>query len=427
MELLILGLNHHTAPLSLREKVAYGPEELTDAIGKIRSSLSSPEKGGIAEAAILSTCNRTELFCAAEDPAAARTALHHFLAEQKSVPLAELEEHLYCLQQEEAVRHAFRVASGMDSMVLGETQIVGQMKNAEKHARSCGGLGLYLNYLFQKTFAVAKEVRTSTEIGSKSISLAAAAVRVAGRIYGDLSNTKVLFVGAGEMIELCAAHFCAQSPKQVTVANRTVERAQALASTINADAIKLADLPEAIANYDIVVSCTASSLPIIGLGMVQRAIRRRRHRPMFMVDLAVPRDIEDEVSKLDDVYLYTIDDLGEVVQTGLKGRQEAVSKADLLINERIKEFHIWMLGRGSVPHIQSLKERAESLRVQELERAKKALARGDDPKEILDHLSVSLMNKFIHDPLTALRNNQHSSDEDHRKLQALLDHFYHGR
>ncbi len=429
MKLLILGLNHHTAPLSLREKVSFGPTELADAINIIRATLSPMDKGGVQETAILSTCNRTEIYCSAQDASTAKIALQHFLSEYKKVPLAELEEHLYVLVQEEAARHAFRVASGLDSMVLGETQIVGQMKKAEKEARACGGLGLYLNYLFQKTFAVAKEVRTSTEIGSRSVSLAAAAVRVANKIFGDISDSKVLFVGAGEMIELCAAHFCAQAPKSVTVANRTIERAQALASTINANSIQLSDLPENLADYDIVVSCTASSLPIIGLGMVQRAIRKRRHKPMFMVDLAVPRDIEDEVSTLDDVYVYTVDDLGKVVQTGIKGRQEAVSKAEILIEDRVGEFHVWMLARDSVPHIQTMKERADSLRLMEVNKAKKALARGDNPEDVVEHLSASLMKKFLHDPISTLRNNQSLSDEDYGKVLTLLEQFYlyHGR
>ncbi len=427
MKILILGLNHHTAPLSLREKVAFGPTELADTINTIRATLSSPQMGGIQECAILSTCNRTEIFCAVEDENAACNSLHHFISELKGVPLAELEEHLYCLQQEDAMRHAFRVASGLDSMVLGETQIVGQMKKAEKEARNCGGLGLYLNYLFQKTFAVAKEVRSSTEIGSRSISLAAAAVRVANRIFGNISNSKVLFVGAGEMIELCAAHFCAQAPKEVSVANRTIERAEALAKTINATSLKLADLPQRLPDYDIVVSCTASSLPIIGLGMVQRAVKKRRHKPMFLVDLAVPRDIEDEVSSLEDVYVYTVDDLGKVVESGMKSRQEAVTKADLLIDERIKEFHLWMLARNSVPHIRNMMERAEGLRMAELQKAKRSLSRGEDPEDVLEHLSTSLMKKFLHDPLSHLRNTHSLPDEEHAKVLQMLDHFYQGR
>lgn len=428
MNLLILGLNHNTAPLSLRERVSYGPDELEDTLNMMRAMLSPSDKGGLSEVAILSTCNRTEIYCAANDADLISSSLQHFIAEQKQIRLQELEEHLYIYKGEEAARHAFRVASGLDSMVLGETQIVGQIKKAEKIARETNSLGLYLNYLFQKTFSVAKEVRSTTEIGTRSISLAAAAVRVANRIFGTLSDSKVLFVGAGEMIELCAAHFCAQNPKQVTVANRTLERAEALASQINADAIKLGDLSEALSDYDIVVSCTASSLPIIGLGMAQRAIKKRRHKPMFMVDLAVPRDIETEISKLEDVYVYTVDDLGKVVQSGIRGRQEAVKAAEILIQDRVNEFHIWMLARNSVPQILSLKEKAENLRQKELHKAQKAIIRGEDPQKILDSMSKALMNKYIHDPLTALRNNHSLPDDDYEKILRLFDKFflYHG-
>ena len=428
MNLLILGLNHNTAPLSLREKVSYGPDELKDSINMIRAMLSPQDKGGISEAAILSTCNRTEIYCAAQDPEKAARSLREFIAEQKQVQLAELEEHLYLYIGEEAARHAFRVASGLDSMVLGETQIVGQIKKAEKTAQEARSLGLHLHHLFQKTFSVAKEVRSTTEIGTRSISLAAAAVRVANRIFGNISDSNILFVGAGEMIELCAAHFCAQNPKKVTVANRTVERAQALADQIGADAIKLSDMPEVMADYDIVVSCTASSLPIIGLGMAQRAIKKRRHHPMFMVDLAVPRDIEAEISNLDDIYVYTVDDLGKVVQAGIKGRQEAVKAAEVLIQERVNEFHVWISARNSVPQIISLKEKAEALREREIKKARRALAKGEDPEKVLEHMSKSLMNKFIHDPLTTLRNNQSLPDEDYQKVLDLLQNFflYHG-
>lgn len=424
MNLLILGLNHNTAPLSLRERVAYGPEDLDTAIKSILLRLGSAEFGSIKEAAILSTCNRTEIYCAAENVELASTSLQNYLAQTKAINITELEEHLYTLTGEQAVKHAFRVASGLDSMVLGETQIVGQMKKAVKTAGLAGGLGLYLHYLFQKTFAVAKEVRSSTEIGAHSISMAAAAVRVANRIFGDLKNSSILFVGAGEMIELCAAHFCAQSPKKVSVANRTLARAQDLADSINGKPMKLSELPDSLHEYDIVVSCTASTLPIIGLGMVQRAIKQRRYKPLFMVDLAVPRDIETEVANLDEVYVYTVDDLGKVVQSGMEGRQAAVLVAEELIGRRIQEFHLWLLARNSVPHIKTLQERAEYLRNMELTKAKKALAKGQNPEEVLESMSQALMKKYNHDLLLTLRNSQSLSDEDYDKVVHLLDNFY---
>ncbi len=425
MNLLILGLNHTTAPLSLREKLAFGPEELESSINMIRAMFGAPACGGIKEVAILSTCNRTEIYCAAEEPSAAFRYLQDFLVQSKHVSLTELEEQLYFLVQDDAIRHAFRVASGLDSMVLGETQIVGQMKKAVKTASHAGGLGLFLNQLFQKTYAVAKEVRSSTEIGAHSISLAAAAVRVANRIFGSLSESNILFIGAGEMIELCAAHFGAQNPQKVTVANRTVARAQALADQVGANAVSLAELPEILHNYDVVVSCTASTLPILGLGMVQSAVKKRRYRPIFMVDLAVPRDIEQEVSSLDEVYVYTVDDLGKVVQSGMEGRKAAVALAEELIAKRVEEFKNWFSSRESVPQILLLQKRADDLRMMELEKAKKALHKGESVENVLETMSKGLMKKYIHDPLTVMRNTQSLSEEDYEKVLDLLQRFYH--
>lgn len=424
MNLLALGLNHNTAPLALREKVSFGPDEIEDSLNLIRSMLGTPAKGGVQEVAILSTCNRTEIYCAAENADLAAQSLLEFLASQKGVKESELEEHLYKLVQEDAIQHAFRVASGLDSMVLGETQIVGQMKKAEKIAREAGSLNLYLNYLFQKTWQVAKEVRSTTEIGAHSISMAAAAVRVANRIFGDLNDCNILYVGAGEMIELCTAHFGAQNPKKVTVANRTEARAAALAETIGGNPVRLSEVPNIIADYDIVVSCTASSLPIIGLGMIQGAIKKRRFKPMFIVDLAVPRDVEKEVSELDDVYVYTVDDLGKVVQSGIKERQAAVAQAEAVIEKRIGEFHLWMQARNSVPLIKELQERAEELRQIEFTKAVRALQRGENAEHVVEQLSHSLVNKFMHDSIATLRNNQKMPDEDYNKAAQLLSGFY---
>ncbi len=425
MRLLALGLNHTTAPLAVRERVAFVPEEVTETIGLLRDKLARPAHGEIVEAAIVSTCNRTEFYCAANDPEQAQHALQAFVAAEKKLDLGEFRKHTYVLPQAQAVRHAFRVASGLDSMVLGEPQILGQMKQAEKLARGAGGLGLMLNHLFQRTFAVAKEVRSTTEIGAHSVSMAAAAVRVAQRIFGDLKNENILFVGAGEMIELCATHFAAQNPKSITVANRTLERAETLAHRFHAKAIKLADLPEAIPHYDIIVSCTASTLPIIGLGMVERAVKSRRHKPMYIVDLAVPRDVEPEVARLDDVYVYTVDDLGRVVQSGVEGRQAAVSQAEAIIETRVRDFESWLHARASVPLIQGLRERADALRNAELERARKLLARGDSPELVMEALAQALTNKFLHDPMAALRNSDAEDSAERERIAALLGRFYH--
>ena len=422
MQLLTLGLNHTTAPLAVRERVAFVPEEVGLTIGRLRERLSQPSGGRVSEAAIVSTCNRTELYCAADEPERAQQALQEFVAAEKQLSLDELQRHTYVLPQASAVRHAFRVASGLDSMVLGEPQILGQMKQAERLARSAGGLGLMLNHLFQRTFAVAKEVRTTTEIGTQSVSMAAAAVRVAQRIFGNLGGENILFVGAGEMIELTATHFAAQHPKSITVANRTQERAQALAHRFHANAIKLAELPDTIAHFDIVVSCTASSLPIIGLGMIERAIKSRRRKPMFIVDLAVPRDVEPEVSRLDDVYVHTVDDLGRIVQSGSESRQAAVAQAEAIIESRVRDFEEWIKARRAVPVIQDLRTRADALRRRELDRALKQLARGDAPEAVIEQLSQALTNKFLHGPMSTLRD---AGDEaEAARVQALLARFY---
>ena len=434
MHLLAVGLNHTTAPLSLREKIAFPPDQLGRAVASARSWFSRTDSlHGSDEAAILSTCNRTELYAAghvAGDPVtpervtSAIDATTHFLADYHHLPYAELRPYLYTLPQDHAVRHAFRVASGLDSMVLGEPQILGQMKDAVRQADAAGGLGTCLHQMFQRTFAVAKEIRTSTEIGAHSVSMAAAAVRLSQRIFDKVSEQHVLLIGAGEMIELCATHFAAHDPKSLTIANRTLERGQALAQRFDGRAIRLAELPELLSGFDIVISSTASSLPIIGLGMVERAIKSRRHKPMFMVDLAVPRDIESEVGRMDDVFLYTVDDLGSVVQTGLESRQAAVSQAEAIIDSRVRSFMQWIDSRTMVPVIQELHETSETIRMAELDRARRLLARGDDIDVVLEALSKGLTAKFLHGPQQALR---HAEGEERALLAALLPRLFRGR
>lgn len=426
MQFLAVGLNHTTAPLSLREKVAFPADQIGQAVASARAwfSRNAGANTGADEAAILSTCNRTELYVAnnlSGGVDAAIDATAHFLANYHRLPYAELRPYLYTLPQDNAVRHAFRVASGLDSMVLGEPQILGQMKDAVRQAEAAGGLGTYLHQMFQRTFAVAKEVRSTTAIGEQSVSMAAAAVRLSQRIFDTIAGQHVLFIGAGEMIELCATHFAAQNPKSLTIANRTLERGEQLAHRFNGRAIRLADLPEQLAKFDIVVSSTASSLPIIGLGLVERAIKARRHKPMFMVDLAVPRDIEAEVSRLDDVFLYTVDDLASVVQTGIENRQAAVAQAEAIIETRVQSFMHWVDARAVVPLIQDLHETSETMRLAELERARKLLARGEDIDTVLDALSRSLTAKFLHGPQQAL----HDADADERaRLAALLPQLF---
>ncbi|MFZ6746067.1 glutamyl-tRNA reductase [Undibacterium sp. JH2W] len=422
MQLSAVGLNHTTAPLSLREKVAFSPEQIAQAVVAARAWFG--RDGDMArhanEAAILSTCNRTELYAACKGDNAVDTAAH-FLADFHKLPYADLRPHLYTLPQDNAVRHAFRVASGLDSMVIGEPQILGQMKDAVRQAEAAGGLGTYLHQMFQRSFAVAKEVRTTTEIGAHSVSMAAAAVRLSQRIFDKIADQHVLFIGAGEMIELCATHFAAQNPKSLTIANRTLERGEALAHRFSGKAIRLADLPQQLAQFDIIVSCTASSLPIIGLGLVERVVKARKHRPIFMVDLAVPRDIEPEVAKLDDVFLYTVDDLGTVVQTGLESRQAAVAQAEAIIETRVQSFMHWVDGRAVVPVIQDLHESSEQLRLTELERARKMLARGDDIDAVLEALSKGITAKFLHGPQQALHQ---ASGDERARLATLLPQLF---
>ncbi len=394
MQLFALGLNHHTAPVAIREQVAFRPELLTQALGDLVRA--KPVK----EAAILSTCNRTELYFATEHPQHAAD----WFAEYHRVALQDLSPYLYTFPQRDAIRHVFRVASGLDSMVIGEPQILGQVKDAVRHAEQAGTLGSTLHKLFQRSFSVAKEVRSTTAIGANIVSMAAAAVHLSERIFESVRDQRVLFIGAGEMIELCAAHFCGEQPRKVTIANRTAARAEALAARFGADVIRLDQVAEVLAGYDIVVSCTGSPLPIIGLGMVERALKARRHRPMVMVDLAVPRDIEAEVAASGDVFLYTVDDLAKVVDSGLESRQAAVIQAEGIIDERVDGFLHWLDSRGTVPTIRALREHADALRRAELERASRLLARGEDPHKVLEALSQGLTNKLLHAPTRFLND-----------------------
>lgn len=427
MQLLCLGLNHTTAPLSVRERVAFGPEEIAPNLTAIRERLASPDAGGVTEAMILSTCNRTELYCAAQDAERAAERLTEFLSDTKAVSLTQLTPHLYRHVDGECARHLFRVVCGIDSMVLGETQIVGQFKKAVRAAREEKTLGVMLNHLFESAFATAKDVRSKTAIGSSSVSLAAAAVRLSMRLFGSLEKEHVLYVGAGEMIELCAAHFGAQNPASVTVANRSVDRGQALAARYNGTAIRLQDLPERIADFDIIVTCTASALPIIGLGMIERAVKARSHRPICIVDLAVPRDVEAEVSRLDDVYVYTMDELGAVVQSGKESRQAAVIEAEGIISLSVAAFNRWLTMRSVVPTIARLRDRAERIRCNELVLAKKELAAGKDPNDILDMLTKSLTKKLIHDPTVLLRNAEGLTDAEREHMTYVVGHFFEHR
>ena len=412
MQLYAFGLNHQTAPLAVREQVAFRPESMESALRDL------VENGAAKEAAILSTCNRMELYCNAAHPNHAIDWLAHY----HQLPRQELEPYLYTLPREQAIKHSFRVASGLDSMVLGEPQILGQMKQAVRMAEEAGTLGFLLHKLFQRTFSVAKDVRTQTEIGANLVSMAAAAVKLAERIFPSIAEQNVLFIGAGEMIELNAVHFAARNPKRITVANRTLERAQTLARRVNGHAITLTELPEHLAQHDIIVTCTGSPLPILGKGMVESALKARKHRPLFIVDLAVPRDVEAEVSELNDVFLYSVDDIAEVVKEGLGARQNAVKEAEIIINSGVSDFVHWMQSREVVPTIRALRDHADRNRRHEMDKALRLLAKGEHPEKVLESMSNALTNKFLHAPTHALNQVQ---GDDRANFLDVVHRLYH--
>ena len=393
MQLTAVGLNHQTAPLSIREKLAFTAASLPEAVRNLARSKAAKE------AVILSTCNRTELYCVGETE-----QIIEWLAQYHNLPAEEIRPYLYTLDNNETIRHAFRVACGLDSMVLGEPQILGQIKDAVRVAQEQESINTNLNALFQKTFAVAKEVRTDTAVGENSVSMASASVKLAEQIFPDIGDLNVLFIGAGEMIELVATYFAAKNPKLITVANRTLPRAQELCDKLglNAEPCLLTELPDILHEYDIVVSSTASQLPLVGKGMIERALRLRLNMPMFLLDLAVPRDIEAEVGELNDAYLYTVDDMMGIVQNGKEARQKAAAEAEAMVEEKVGEFVRLQQSRQSVPLIRALRDEGERARRQVLENAMKQLAKGASAEEVLERLSIQLTNKLLHSPTQTL-------------------------
>ncbi|EJU60227.1 TPA: glutamyl-tRNA reductase [Neisseria meningitidis] len=412
MQLTAVGLNHQTAPLSIREKLAFAAACLPEAVRNLARSNAA------TEAVILSTCNRTELYCVGDSEEIIR-----WLADYHSLPIEEISPYLYTLGMQETVRHAFRVACGLDSMVLGEPQILGQIKDAVRVAQEQESMGKKLNALFQKTFSVAKEIRTDTAVGENSVSMASASVKLAEQIFPDIGDLNVLFIGAGEMIELVATYFAAKSPRLMTVANRTLARAQELCDKlgVNAEPCLLSDLPAILHDYDVVVSSTASQLPIVGKGMVERALKQRQSMPLFMLDLAVPRDIEAEVGDLNDAYLYTVDDMVNIVQSGKEARQKAAAAAETLVSEKVAEFVRQQQGRKSVPLIKALRDEGEKARKQVLENAMKQLAKGATAEEVLERLSVQLTNKLLHSPTQTLNK----AGEEDKDLVHAVAQIYH--
>lgn len=392
MKLTVIGLNHQTAPLAIREKLAFSAERLPDAVRDL--SLNAA-----AEAVILSTCNRTELYCVGD-----ADIIINWLANYQGVSVDEIRPYLYVLGCGSTICHAFRVACGLDSMVLGEAQILGQMKEAVRVAREQDGVSTWLNALFQRTFAAAKEVRSVSGVGDNVVSMASAAVRMAEEMLGDLSQQNVLFVGAGEMNESVATYFAAKNPKSLMIANRTLTRATNLCSKLKhqAQAVKLDMLPEILHRFDVVISCTGSDTAVISSEMVQAALNQRAAKPVFMLDLAVPRDIELGAEKVSGVTLYTIDDMAERVEHGKEARAVAAEQAEKLVQEKVNEFVAWQQSRQRVPLICALRDEGERARQQVLNNAMRQLAKGIPAEEVLERLSVQLTNKLLHSPTRAL-------------------------
>ena len=395
MAFIALGINHTTASVAVRERVAFSPEQLAEALRQLC------RKVGSREAAILSTCNRSELYLEMED--AQPQAVLEWLANYHAVPVEDLQACAYVHQDDQAIRHMMRVACGLDSLVLGEPQILGQIKTAYDDAREAGTLGPLLGRLFQATFSTAKTVRTDTAIGENPVSVAFAAVSLARQIFADLSSSQALLVGAGETITLVARHLHEQGVKNIVVANRTLERAKALADEFSGEAIVLADIPDALVNSDIVISSTASQLPVLGKGAVERALKLRKHKPVFMVDIAVPRDIEPQVGELDDVYLYSVDDLHEVVSENLKSRQGAAKAAEELVLQGTADFMHRLRELEAVDVLRAYRQQGERLRDEELARVQRALSNGLAPEDALAQLARGLTNKLLHTPSVQIK------------------------
>jgi glutamyl-tRNA reductase len=403
MGIIALGINHKTAPVAVREKVSFDPATMPVVLTQVLETLAP-----ISEVSILSTCNRTEIYCSYnnEDSAAeqqAGEALLTWLSKHHGVDEQVLIDSSYIHHNTDAVQHMMRVASGLDSLVLGEPQILGQFKSAYAVSQQAGTTGSNLGRLFRQTFSVAKDVRTNTAIGQNPVSVAFAAVSMAKHIFSDLSRSTALLIGAGETIDLVAKHLQDAGIKQIIVANRTLARAQKLAEQFHAEAVLLEDIAQELPRADIVISSTASPLPILGKGTVERALKKRRHSPMFMVDIAVPRDIEEEVGDLNDVFLYTVDDLKDIIEENVRSRQDAAKQAEQLIVSGVERFMRELRSLDVVSTVTSLRSHVEELRDECLIKARKQLASGDDPAKVLQQFAHTYTNKVLHTPTKQMR------------------------
>jgi len=407
MSIVAVGINHKTAPVAVREKISFNPDRLTLALQEMLSSVQCKE------AAILSTCNRTELYLVQDEHVEiTKERVVQWLEQHHNVPAATIVPSLYWHTDQHAVNHMMRVACGLDSLVLGEPQILGQMKQAYSQAKAAGSMSLVMDRLFQRTFGVAKQVRTDTEIGASAVSVAFAAVNLAKHIFAKLEKVNVLLVGAGETIELVAKHLYENKVGKITVANRTLSRAENMAKQIGADVITLAQVPDKMGKADIVISSTGSTLPIIGKGMVEHALAQRKHRPIFMVDLAVPRDIEEQVADLEDVFLYTVDDLQGIIAKNMENRRKAAQEAESIVHVQTDSFMAWLRGLNTQDTVISYRKQCLENRDLLLEKALLQLKGNKSPEQVVAELATKLTNKFMHAPTSALQSAAQGGELD---------------
>lgn len=413
MSLLSLGINHQTAPVEIREKVAFAPDQMGQALVELQKFAT------VNESVIVSTCNRTEIYC--DTSSDSSDAISHWLSSYHGMSSEALSPYMYRYTDQEVARHLFRVASGLDSMVLGEPQILGQLKQSFDQARNGNSIDSILGRLFQHSFNVAKRIRTDTEIGSHPVSIAFAAVALSRQIFGNLDKLQALLIGAGETIELVARHLRSQKIGSMVIANRSLENAARLAKEVGAIAVAISDVPEQLVKADIVISSTASQLPILGKGATESALKRRKRRPIFMVDLAVPRDIESQVGELEDIYLYTVDDLEQVIDENLRTRELAAESAQEIINFEVKNFEQWLKTHQSADQIRLLRDNAETIKQQCIDRVLAQYQQDHDAEKALRRLANTLTNKMLHGPTIEMRKALESNDQATiRFLQSLI-------
>ena len=407
MSLLTIGVNHTSAPVEVRERMAIPDSVLPDALSTLFATPS------IEEAAIISTCNRTEMYCSVDSFEAGKIATVEWLSEFHQFKVDHHQPYLYDHSDQETAKHMFRVASGLDSMVLGEPQILGQLKQAYQHAVNAGTLGKHLNQLFQHSFNVAKKVRTHTSIGTNPVSVASTAVSLAKQIFGDLSKSNALFIGAGETVELAAQHLNAVGANRITIANRNITRAQKLANKFNGFGVSLSYIGEVLPESDIVITATSSTLPILGKGLLERSLKRRKHKPILVIDLAIPRDVEPEASSLQDIYLYSVDDLKQVIEDNMQSRLNAAEEAEIIIDDEVTKFYQWLRGQDVTDVIRNYRDRAEQHKNDAIEKANRMLKQGKSSEEVMQFLGNTLMNKLLHSPTEALKS---AGAENHQEL-----------